>query len=90
MQQLRSKIRVRNVGYPQIYRGFSQSHSDKFQHSAVKLLFTRIGYSGTDESVIAVCTTRTYELACWLLHEFIEQCAYEFDIQRTVHRDIFV
>jgi hypothetical protein len=37
-------------------------------------VLTRFGYNATDEYVTAVCITRTFAHACWLLRDFSDQC----------------
>lgn len=54
------------------------SGSDEF-HTTVSSAITRvwlkrIGYIEIDEQANAVCITRTYARACWLLRDFSEQC----------------
>jgi hypothetical protein len=35
---------------------------------------TRTGYNAVDKQVNAVCITRTFAFACWLLRDFRDQC----------------
>jgi hypothetical protein len=57
---------------------YPQTKNAAFTNTAsctiTRLSSTRIDYNAIDEQVNAVCTTRNFAYACWLLRDFSDQC----------------